>query len=147
MSRKETFHKQFQTKWVLDNVIGTFFFRMNEYMKQSSCILYAVIGLGLTIILGIFFGMRIQEGMAVSDSDIPKGDENMYILKSEIVPPVCPKCPDVELCPKCGGKPCTPCPPCGRCPEPAFECKKVPNYSSTNQDYLPRPLLNSFAQF
>lgn len=21
-----------------------------------------------------------------------------------------------------------PCPPCGRCPEPAFECKKVPTY-------------------
>ena len=24
---------------------------------------------------------------------------------------------------------CQPCPPCGRCPEPAFECKKVPTYS------------------
>jgi len=24
---------------------------------------------------------------------------------------------------------CTPCPPCARCPEPAFECKKVPTYS------------------
>ena len=24
---------------------------------------------------------------------------------------------------------CRPCPPCGRCPEPSFECKKVPTYS------------------
>ena len=23
-----------------------------------------------------------------------------------------------------------PCPPCGRCPQPAFTCKKVPDYSS-----------------
>lgn len=25
-----------------------------------------------------------------------------------------------------------PCPPCGRCPEPAFECKKVPTYVNLN---------------
>lgn len=25
-----------------------------------------------------------------------------------------------------------PCPPCARCPEPAFECKKVPTYSNLN---------------
>lgn len=28
---------------------------------------------------------------------------------------------------------CTPCPPCARCPEPAFECKKVPTYSHVQQ--------------
>lgn len=128
-------------------MIETFFFRTNKYMKRSPCILYALIGLGLTIVLGIFIGMKTKEGMATPASNIPKEDKDLYILKSEIVPPVCPRCPDVELCPKCGGKPCTPCPPCGRCPEPAFECKKVPNYSSSNQDYLPRPLLNSFSQF
>lgn len=27
-------------------------------------------------------------------------DSNKYILKSEIVPPVCPKCPDSRMCPK-----------------------------------------------
>ena len=51
-------------------------------------------------------------------------DRNKYILKSEIVPPVCPKCPDAAVCPR--QKPCPACPPCARCPEPAFECKKVP---------------------
>jgi hypothetical protein len=40
-----------------------------------------------------------------------------------------------------------PCPPCGRCPEPSFECKKVPNYASTNSEYLPMPVLSDFSQF
>ena len=40
-----------------------------------------------------------------------------------------------------------PCPPCGRCPEPSFECKKVPNYASTNSEFLPMPVLGDFSQF
>ena len=67
-------------------------------------------------------------------AQIPPGDEDLYILKSEMVPPVCPKCPTFEGCAK--EKKCTPCPPCARCPEPAFECKKVPNYNPTNE-WLP----------
>ena len=39
-------------------------------------------------------------------------------------------------------KPCPPCKPCGRCPEPAFTCKKVPNYNSMNNQYLPLPWLS-----
>ena len=75
------------------------------------------------------------------------GDDNDYILKSKIVPPVCPKCPDVNLCPRCGGPP-QPCPPCGRCPAPAFTCKKVPDYSSpAYENYNPRPVLTDFSQF
>ncbi len=76
---------------------------------------------------------------------IPPGDEDLYILKSEIVPPVCPACPTTANCPR--EKPCRPCPPCARCPEPAFECKKVPNYRAGNSDYLPKPVLNDFGQF
>ena len=76
-------------------------------------------------------------------------DMSKYILKSEIVPPVCPKCPDSRTCPR--QKPCQPCPPCARCPEPSFECKKVPNYSAISAansgNILPMPRLNSFAQF
>ena len=76
-------------------------------------------------------------------------DMSKYILKSEIVPPVCPKCPDSRTCPR--PTPPPPCPPCARCPEPAFECKKVPNYSAINAanagNILPMPRLNSFAQF
>lgn len=79
-------------------------------------------------------------------NQIIRGQEDMYILKSEIVPPVCPACPAT----KCDGgdkTKCPPCPPCARCPEPAFECKKVPNYNSGNDDVIPRPVLNSFSQF
>ena len=78
-------------------------------------------------------------------SDIPPGQENMYILKSEIVPPVCPMCPQAAACPR--QEKCPPCPACARCPEPAFECKKVPNCSSSNENYLPRPVLADFSQF
>lgn len=59
---------------------------------------------------------------------IPAGDEDYYVLKSQVVPPVCPKCPDARTCPS--NKKCPPCPAPKRCPEPAFECKKVPNYNA-----------------
>ena len=78
-------------------------------------------------------------------SDIPPGQSDLYILKSEVVPPVCPACPPASACPR--QEPCQPCPPCARCPEPAFECKKVPNYSSSNDNFLPRPVLADFSQF
>ena len=78
-------------------------------------------------------------------SQIPRGQEDMYILKSEIVPPVCPACPSSAACPR--QEKCPPCPACARCPEPAFECKKVPNYSAINNDYLPSPVLNDFSSF
>jgi hypothetical protein len=81
---------------------------------------------------------------------IAPGKEHLYVLKSEIVPPVCPACPSVKCNKKngndAGGK-CPPCPPCARCPEPAFECKKVPNYDRVNDGTMPYPVLNSFSQF
>ena len=82
----------------------------------------------------------------VSRSQIPPGDEDLYILKSQVVPPVCPACPAVNTCPIEKQK-CPPCPPCARCPEPAFECKKVPNYSGQNDSYLPQPVMSDFSQF
>ena len=81
----------------------------------------------------------------VRRNDIAPGDEHLYILKSEIVPPVCPACPQAAACPR--QKPCPPCPPCARCPEQPFECKKVPNYRMAQNPYLPRPVLNDFSQF
>ena len=80
----------------------------------------------------------------VSSTQIPSGDEDLYILKSEVVPPVCPACPTNSSCPR--QEPPPPCPPCARCPEPSFDCKKVPNYKS-NSDTLPRPVLADFSQF
>jgi hypothetical protein len=91
--------------------------------------------------------------------EILPGDENLYILKSEIVPPVCPACPPViggggypaackATCAPCPRPPpVPPCPPCERCPEPQFQCKKVPDYKNIIPGNLPRPLLNDFSQF
>jgi hypothetical protein len=62
----------------------------------------------------------------VSKNMIPPGDEDLYILKSEVIPPVCPACPTSSACPRT--EKCPPCPACARCPEPMFDCKKVLNY-------------------
>jgi hypothetical protein len=81
-------------------------------------------------------------------SQILPGDEDLYILKSEIVPPVCPVCPAFPCASVINnGDTPPPCPPCGRCPEPSFECKKVPNYNATNSDTMPVPVLNDFSSF
>lgn len=92
-----------------------------------------------------YFNNMDNEPEGVPASNIPPGDEDLYVLKSQIVPPVCPACPTNATCPR--EEPCQPCPPCARCPEPAFECKKVPNYSSANGDFLPQPLLTNFSEF
>ena len=78
-------------------------------------------------------------------SAIPSGNEDLYILKSEVVPPVCPMCPTANCPPS--GKKCPPCPACARCPEPAFECKKVPNYNTINDDMLPQQVLPGYSTF
>ena len=78
-------------------------------------------------------------------SQIPPGQEDLYILKSQIVPPVCPACPTSSTTPR--QEQCPPCPACARCPEPSFECKKVPNYNAINNEYLPAPVLNDFSTF
>jgi hypothetical protein len=82
-------------------------------------------------------------------SQIPPGDEDLYILKSQVVPPVCPKCPDpiVQSSDTFDASKCPPCPPCARCPEPAFDCIKRPNYSAFNQNYMPVPVLSDFSTF
>ena len=72
-------------------------------------------------------GSRQRDAAAAKSAGI---DLSKYILKSEIVPPVCPKCPDSRSCPR--QKPCPPCPPPGRCPEASFECKKVPSHNAMN---------------
>ena len=90
-------------------------------------------------------GKYNKSSSSVPGSQIPKGSEDLYILKSNVVPPVCPACPAVTTCPT--EKKCPPCPPCARCPEPAFECKKVPNYSGQNDSYLPQPVMSDFSQF
>lgn len=136
-------------------------------LKFNKSILFFII-LGVLLFVHFSIGVReyFEDGSssisAVSDKDtdtpdalpkgipksqIPNGDEDLYILKSQVVPPVCPKCPDVKVCPKAAPEKCPPCPPCARCPEPAFECKKVPNYNRKDEAYLPLPVLSDFSQF
>ena len=92
---------------------------------------------------GNTYSSTMSQGIPASQ--IQPGQEDLYILKSEIVPPVCPVCPTSSACPR--QEPCPPCPACARCPEPAFECKKVPNYNAISEEYLPQPVLNDFSQF
>jgi hypothetical protein len=81
-------------------------------------------------------------------SQIPEGQEDLYILKSQVVPPVCPACPNCSSGSSSSAKEtCPPCPACARCPEPSFECKKVPNYNAINNEYLPAPVLSDFSSF
>ena len=98
----------------------------------------------------------------IPKSRIPAGEEDLDILKSQVVPPVCPVCPNSSVCPR--DKPCPACPACDRCPEPSITCKAVPNYSAANYNngmsndapfgggminnqYIPVPILNDFSTF
>ena len=93
-------------------------------------VVFAILALGSmgVMVYESFEGEMVDNEVGIPKSEIPEGMEDLYILKSQIVPPVCPKCPDVSVCEK--KSKCPPCPPCGRCPQPAFTCKKVPDYSS-----------------
>lgn len=160
-------------------------------------------------------------GNSVSVAQAPTVDPNNYILKSQIVPPVCPVCPSLIAASDSNGYDsdddsngdgsngdssngdgsngdgsngdgsngngsngngsngdgsnsngdgsngsctnescyqgntykrevnvkCPPCPPCARCPEPAFDCKKVPTYRESDDRYLPKPILSDFSTF
>lgn len=113
---------------------------------------------------------QLANPKGIPKRQIPEGEEDLYILKSQVVPPVCPACPVSANLPR--DKPCPPCPPCARCPEPAFECQKVPNYNSSSapqflpaspfmaqtdsaagsgyisrSQNLPRPMLTDFSGF
>lgn len=86
-------------------------------------------------------------GKPVTVNSVPPGDEDLYILKSQVVPPVCPVCPPpiVKKCDK--EKECGPC-PIQRCPTAPFKCVKEPDYSNPSiKQYLPIPVLNSFSSF
>ena len=95
-------------------------------------------------------GFTIKEGLETMNDNMEIMDDEAnnsdYVLKSSIVPPICPKCPQRTSCPR--KEPCPPCPRPKRCPEAPFECKKVPNYASAStSSNLPLPMLNSFSQF
>ena len=74
---------------------------------------------------------QIQPTNGIPGRMIPIGQEDLYILKSQIVPPVCPRCPTICASKSSDSSTFPPCPSCARCPESTdFTCKKVPDYSS-----------------
>lgn len=95
--------------------------------------------------------------LGIPKSQIPEGQEDLYILKTQIVTPVCPATPgllngnNMESISNGGDlykdtSKCPPCPPCARCPDSPFECVKKPVYKPDNP-YLPVPVLTSFSSF
>ena len=88
----------------------------------------------------------LDEG--IRKSQIPPGEEDKYILKSQVVPLMCPKCPDVQSSSSFDESKCGPCPACPRCPsEGTFTCEKVPNYNAFNPKTMPLPVLSDFSNF
>ena len=66
--------------------------------------------LGLTVVE--YFDDKTNNSdkpLGIPRNQIPPGNEDMYVLKSQVVPPVCPKCPEATSCPRT--KKCQPCPP------------------------------------
>jgi hypothetical protein len=91
----------------------------------------------------------VQEPISggVRRRDIPDEDLDLYVLKSSINNMTCPKCPDNVVITKPAATECPACPPCGRCPQPAFTCRKVPDYGAIGSENLPQPVLNNFSSF
>lgn len=77
-----------------------------------------------------------KEKEKIPEDNVSKSDYISTLMPIDPVPSTTLSCPTPA-----------PCPPCGRCPEPSFECKKVPNYASTNSEHLPMPVLSDFSQF
>lgn len=86
-------------------------------------------------------GYSVKEGMKPKKkTDDDDAADDKYILKTQIVPPVCPKCPDVTVCHKNSH---------GWVPQP-FVNKGYnvdPTSASLTSTYEPRPMLTDFSQF
>lgn len=79
---------------------------------------------------------------------IPDGEDDLYILKSQIVPPVCPACP--QICPNPPRPPPPPPPPNGS----SYYGNSYGNsgtynigYETEQQGNIPVPVLNNFSTF
>lgn len=80
---------------------------------------------------------------AIPRSAIPPGDEDLYMLKSQALVPICPKCEPVVI----EKNTCPPCPAPARCPEPQFECTKTFTSKAFNPAYAPVPVMSDFSSF
>lgn len=116
----------------------------------------ALIVIGVLMLVNL--GYSVKEGMANKNNkkDVDdKGqnsddeDEDKYILKTQIVPPVCPKCPDVTVCPNNSNA------PTGWVPQPFVNKDYSSSYNVApgsgsgplTAAYEPIPMLTDFSQF
>jgi hypothetical protein len=108
----------------------------------------ALIVIGVLMLVNL--GYSVKEGMEsqgqYTDEDEKEDDRDKYILKSQIVPPVCPKCPDVTVCPNNSSA------PSGWVPSPFVNKDYSTGYNVApgmplTSAYEPRPMLTDFSQF
>ena len=101
----------------------------------------ALIVIGILMLANL--GYSVKEGMESREDE--EEDSDKYILKSQIVPPVCPKCPDVTVCPNNSSA------PTGWVPQPFAnkDYNVMPGSGSgpITSAYEPRPMLTDFSQF
>ena len=78
-----------------------------EVLKQASCVDEDQWNCVQVSKNGDINEERVDEkGIEGKLKNVPKGDEHLYMLKTKIVPPVCPKCPEcpTSKCPICERK-------------------------------------------
>ena len=88
----------------------------------------------------------------IRKSVIPTGEEDKYILKSQVIPPVCPACPSFTRCPsnkeKCA--PCSESTPDQNQSQYSSEPSTINGYDGSvpsGSNYEPIPVLNDFSTF
>ena len=113
----------------------------------------ALIVIGVLMLVNL--GYSVKEGMDNKKNKNNKkndkgqnsdeADEDKYILKTQIVPPVCPKCPDVTVCPNNSNA------PTGWVPQPFVNKDYSSSYNVVpgplTAAYEPIPMLTDFSQF
>lgn len=117
----------------------------------------ALIVIGVLMLVNL--GYSVKEGMEsqgyLNKEDDDKEDkekdedEDKYILKSQIVPPVCPKCPDVTVCPNNSSAPTgwVPQPFANRDYNSQYNVAPGSGTGPLTSSYEPRPMLTDFSQF
>lgn len=108
----------------------------------------ALIVIGVLMLVNL--GYSVKEGLE-SQGSYTKNDEDSdkYILKSQIVPPVCPKCPDVTVCPNNNNNSSgfVPQPFANRDYNSQYNVAPGSGTGPLTAAYEPRPMLTDFSQF
>ena len=107
-------------------------------MKKERIIFYIILLLIAILVGRVYNSDMIIEGMEVSLPTSLSGPPEAIQLEEE-------KNTESKK------DTCPPCPPCARCPEPSFECKKVPTYSNVdfmkNVPMVPEPVRPDYTTF